>query len=82
MSTPPTFSIPFPRLICVTNTDRPFGPGLSTQVKARDAVLGHAIPNFYFHVSTAYGILRSQGVPLGKKDWIREWFAPNVIPSA
>jgi hypothetical protein len=29
-----------------------------------------AIPNFYFHVSTAYDILRSKGVPLGKKDFL------------
>ncbi len=28
------------------------------------------LPNFYFHVSTAYAILRHQGVPLGKKDFI------------
>ena len=28
------------------------------------------LPNFYFHVSTAYGILRHEGVPLGKKDFI------------
>ncbi|KAK1833687.1 hypothetical protein QBC39DRAFT_345842 [Podospora conica] len=61
---------------------QPFGPGLSTQVSAKDAVLGHAIPNFYFHVSTAYGILRARGVPVGKKDWIREWFSPNQIPKA
>lgn len=45
-------------------------------------MLGHAIPNIYFHVSTAYSILRNQGVPLGKKDWIREFFRPNEIPSA
>lgn len=28
------------------------------------------MPNFYFHVATAYAILRHQGVPLGKKDFI------------
>ncbi|KAH9901719.1 hypothetical protein F4778DRAFT_737443 [Xylariomycetidae sp. FL2044] len=27
------------------------------------------LPNFYFHVATAYGILRSAGVGLGKGDW-------------
>lgn len=29
-----------------------------------------AIPNFYFHVATAYGILRENGVPLSKRDFI------------
>lgn len=31
---------------------------------------GYAIPNFFFHASTAYGILRKNGVPLGKTDFI------------
>lgn len=29
-----------------------------------------ALPNFYFHATTAYGILRHKGVPLGKADFI------------
>ena len=29
-----------------------------------------ALPNFMFHVATAYGILRTQGVPLGKQDYL------------
>ncbi|WP_246795202.1 DUF1993 domain-containing protein [Burkholderia perseverans] len=28
------------------------------------------LPNFYFHVTTAYGILRHNGVPLGKLDYL------------
>jgi hypothetical protein len=28
------------------------------------------LPNFYFHVVTAYDILRNQGVPIGKKDYL------------
>ena len=32
--------------------------------------MGHAIPNFYFHCTTAYNILRANGVDLGKKDFI------------
>lgn len=35
-------------------------------------VLQHAIPNFYFHLTTAYSILRSQGVDVGKKDYLGE----------
>ena len=30
----------------------------------------HMIPNFYFHVTTAYAILRANGVDLGKKDYL------------
>lgn len=33
-------------------------------------LLGHALPNFYFHVTTAYNILRHNGVELGKADYI------------
>ena len=29
-----------------------------------------ALPNFYFHVVTAYDILRSQGVQIGKQDYL------------
>lgn len=30
----------------------------------------HALPNFYFHVTTAYSILRHNGVDIGKKDYL------------
>jgi hypothetical protein len=33
-------------------------------------LMGHALPNFYFHYTTAYNILRSNGVELGKRDFI------------
>jgi len=33
-------------------------------------LLGFAMPNFYFHVVTAYDILRSNGVEIGKRDFI------------
>jgi hypothetical protein len=33
-------------------------------------LLGHAQPNFYFHVTTAYDILRHAGVEIGKRDYI------------
>lgn len=33
-------------------------------------VQGFAIPNFYFHVTTAYAILRMKGVPVGKMDFL------------
>lgn len=36
-----------------------------------DYLLGFAMPNFYFHIVTAYGILRHNGVPLGKLDFMK-----------
>lgn len=36
----------------------------------RDYLLGFALPNFFFHVTTAYAILRHKGVPVGKLDYI------------
>jgi hypothetical protein len=35
-------------------------------------VLQHAIPNAYFHTTTAYAILRHNGVEVGKKDYLGE----------
>ncbi len=35
-----------------------------------DYMNGWALPNFYFHLSTAYNILRHNGVPLGKFDFL------------
>jgi hypothetical protein len=32
-------------------------------------ILSFSLPNFHFHAVTAYGILRSRGVPLGKRDY-------------
>lgn len=42
------------------------GKGLS----ARDYLWQLALPNFYFHVTTAYAILRHNGVDLGKADYV------------
>lgn len=33
-------------------------------------LLGQAVPNFYFHVTTAYAILRHNGVEIGKQDYL------------
>ena len=39
-------------------------------VRGDDYLTGIAVPNFYFHVVTAYAILRHNGVALGKMDFI------------
>ena len=33
-------------------------------------LLSFSLPNFHFHATTAYDILRSKGVPLGKRDYM------------
>lgn len=35
-----------------------------------DYFLEHAVPNFFFHLSTAYAILRHNGVAIGKRDYL------------
>ena len=35
-----------------------------------DYFLEHAVPNFFFHLTHAYAILRHTGVPLGKRDYL------------
>lgn len=37
---------------------------------AEGFLLSFSLPNFYFHATTAYDILRSKGVPLGKRDYL------------
>ena len=36
---------------------------------AENFILSFSLPNFHFHATTAYDILRSRGVPLGKSDF-------------
>jgi hypothetical protein len=45
--------------------------GQSTrQFKGQPYLLHYALPNFYFHTTTAYAILRHNGVEIGKKDFV------------
>ncbi len=37
---------------------------------ATDYFLEHAVPNFFFHLTTVYAILRHNGVELGKRDYL------------
>ena len=37
---------------------------------APEFLSGYALPNFYFHLATAYNILRHNGLELGKKDFM------------
>lgn len=48
----------------------PWYPG--AHLKGHDYLTSFAIPNFYFHLTTAYALLRSSGVPIGKSDFMGE----------
>ena len=48
----------------------PAGPRLTLGFTGLQYLLEFAIPNFNFHVVTAYDILRHNGVPLGKRDFL------------
>ena len=41
-----------------------------THYQGMQFLLGHAIPNVYFHITTAYNILRHNGIDVGKKDFL------------
>ena len=41
-----------------------------TRYNGMQFLLGHALPNFYFHVTTTYNILRHNGVEIGKRDYL------------
>jgi len=38
--------------------------------RAEDFLLSFSVPNFHFHATTTYDILRSRGVKLGKRDYM------------
>lgn len=46
------------------------GPGRYCELPGHQYVSEYLLPNFYFHVTTTYAILRGLGVPLGKGDFM------------
>jgi hypothetical protein len=50
--------------------------GQDVPYKGMQYLLARAIPNFYFHVATAYDILRHNGVELGKRDYLGNTTSP------
>ena len=44
--------------------------GQDVKLTGLQYLFGHAWPNFYFHLTTAYNILRANGVEIGKRDYI------------
>ncbi|MFC3693266.1 DUF1993 family protein [Chenggangzhangella methanolivorans] len=45
-------------------------PSSERRFRGVDYALGFLLPNFFFHVTTAYDILRHKGVPIGKLDYL------------
>jgi hypothetical protein len=44
--------------------------GQDLAFKGLTYLMGYALPNFYFHLVTAYNILRHNGIEIGKRDYI------------
>lgn len=44
--------------------------GKDVELTGEAYLLNRGLPNFFFHVTTAYDILRHKGVPIGKKDYL------------
>ncbi|HLF09595.1 MAG TPA: DUF1993 domain-containing protein [Gammaproteobacteria bacterium] len=45
-------------------------PNATLNFTGKDYFLNFVVPNFYFHYTTAYAILRHNGVPIGKRDFV------------
>lgn len=48
----------------------PAGPGITRTLQGQDYLCGWMLPNLYFHITTAYAILRHNGVAIGKVDYL------------
>lgn len=50
--------------------EMPAGPERTITFNGHDFLTGFSIPNFYFHVSMTYALLRRGGVDIGKMDFL------------
>lgn len=55
-----------------------FPNGMGYRFSGRDFLTTFALPNFFFHVTTAYAILRAAGVTMGKPDFLQHLGPPNI----
>lgn len=58
-----------------------FPNGMGYRFTGQAYLTGFALPNFFFHVTTAYAILRGAGVSLGKPDFLQHLGPPNIQPA-
>ena len=59
-----------------------FPNGMGYRFRGAEYLTGFALPNFFFHVSMAYAILRAAGVGLGKPDFLQHLGPPNITGAA
>ena len=57
------------------------GPEKSVDMSGATYAHSICLPNIYFHLATAYGILRKEGVPLGKRDYYVGFFPQQLARS-
>jgi hypothetical protein len=55
-----------------------FPNGMGYRFLGAQYLASFALPNFFFHVTTAYAILRNAGVSLGKPDFLQHLGPPNL----
>lgn len=55
-----------------------FPNGMGYRFSGQAYLTSFALPNFFFHVTTAYGILRGAGVSLGKPDFLQHLGPPKI----
>lgn len=56
-----------------------FPSGMGYRFGGGDYLRRFALPNFYFHATMAYAILRAQGVSLGKPDYLQHLGMPEQL---
>jgi hypothetical protein len=59
-----------------------FPNGMGYTWTGRDYLTSFALPNFLFHATTAYAIMRAAGVSLGKPDFLQHLGPPSLMPEA
>jgi hypothetical protein len=57
----------------------PIGPGIKAKMAGRDYLVHFVQPNYYFHLTTAYDLLRFAGVDIGKRDFLGQVPGLTVI---
>lgn len=56
-----------------------FPNGMGYRFTGGQYLAGFALPNFFFHVTTAYAILRNAGVSMGKPDFLQHLGLPTLV---
>ncbi len=54
-----------------------FPNGMGYEFTGARYLTGFALPNFFFHVTTAYALLRANGVTIGKPDFLQHLGQPT-----